>query len=61
MAKGNNGVWGPVSTFQLIVEPGGGNGNAVGEPLLPPGGIALLAMLIAAIGYMSLIRRQHAT
>ena len=68
MAQGSNGVWGPVSSFQLIILPpsgggsgGGGNNGAVGEPLLPPGGIALLAVLIAAIGYVSLIRRRRAT
>ena len=59
MAQGNNGVWGPVSSFKLVILPSSGGGNGpVGEPLLPPGGIALLAVLIAAIGYGSLSHRR---
>lgn len=53
MAKGNNGVWGPVSSFTLIIRP-----PNIDTPLLPPWGIALLASMLGAVGYISLVTRR---
>ena len=57
MAKGSNGVWGPTSSFTLIVQTTPPVDRSIDTPLLPPWGFALLAILFAAVGYVSLRRR----
>jgi len=46
MAKGNNGLWGPVSSFQLIVQPYSGGTSGP----LPPWSIFLLTLGFFAVG-----------
>ena len=56
MAKGSNGVWGPVATFQLIVWQQSG-GNSTGGPL-PPWSITVLMLGVFTFGVWA-IRRQN--
>jgi RHS repeat-associated protein len=49
MAKGNNGVWGPTSSFQLTVQEIGGGGGGESGPL-PPWSIILLALGVFTVG-----------
>jgi YD repeat-containing protein len=60
MAEGSNGVWGPVATFPLVLEPfppyePPSSGNA--GPL-PPWSIILFALGVFAVGAW-FVRRQH--
>ncbi len=48
MAKGNNGVWGPVSSFQLIVQPPPSGGDANGP--LPLWSIIFLMLGFFTVG-----------
>jgi hypothetical protein len=49
MAQGKNGVWGPVSSFQLIVQQAGGSGGGASGPL-PLWSIILLTLGVFTVG-----------
>ena len=57
MAKGSNGVWGAVSSFQLIVQYYSSPGGETGGPL-PPWSIILLTLAVFTIGAW-FSRRQY--
>ena len=57
MAKGSNGVWGAVSSFQLIVQQQSGGGGGTSGPLPPWSIIALMLGFFAVGAWFS--RRQN--